>query len=46
VDEEVEHLRLDRDQLAAAPQLPPLDIKYMIIKDKLRGICPGGPLAE
>ncbi len=35
VDQQIEHLRLDRDQFGAAPKLPPVDVKHMIFKAKL-----------
>ena len=44
--QQVEHLRLHGDQPAGAPQLAALDIKYMILKEKLHvGPVPdgGGP---
>src|SRR5581483_6904970 len=34
IEQNVEHLRLQRDALAGAAQLPPIDIKYMICKEK------------
>ena len=35
VNQQVEHLRLDRDRLGAAAQLAPVGIKHMICKEKL-----------
>ena len=40
IDQQVEHLRLERDQIGAAPQLAPVGIKYMIFKVKLHVACP------
>src|SRR5207249_570280 len=37
VNQEIEHLRLDGDALAAAGQLTKVDIKYMVGKVKLHG---------
>jgi hypothetical protein len=42
MDQQVEHLRLHGDALSGAPQLAPLDVKHMIIKEKLHlGPNPG-----
>src|SRR5712675_1587312 len=40
VDQEVEHLGLDRNGFEAAAQLPPVGIKPMISKEKLHAIAP------
>ena len=40
VNQEIEHLRLDRDALAAAGQLAEVDIKHMVGKVKLHGFIP------
>ena len=40
VKQQVEHLRLDRDQFRAAPKLAPVGIKYMIFKAKLHRAAP------
>jgi hypothetical protein len=36
MDQQVEHLRLDGDGLAGAPQLAPIHVKDVIIKEKLQ----------
>ena len=40
VNQEIEHLRLDRDAFAAAGQLAKVDIKHMVGKVKLHGFIP------
>ena len=40
VNQEIEHLRLDRHALAAAGQLAKVDIKHMVGKMKLHGFIP------
>ncbi len=40
VNQEIEHLRLDRDALAAAGQLAEVDIEHMVGKVKLHGFIP------
>jgi len=40
VNQKIEHLRLDRDALAAAGQLPKVDIEHMVGKVKLHGFIP------
>jgi hypothetical protein len=36
MDQQVEHLRLDGDGLAGAPQLAPIHVKDVIVKEKLQ----------
>src|SRR5262249_45951401 len=38
IQQEIEHLRLDLDQLGAPAQLPPVDVKQMIFKTKWHGV--------
>ena len=40
VNQQIEHLRLDRHALAAAGQLAKVDIKHMVGKVKLHGFIP------
>ena len=40
MNQEIEHLRLDRDALAAAGQLAEVDIEHMVGKVKLHGFIP------
>ena len=40
VNQEIEHLRLDRHALAAAGQFAKVDIKHMVGKMKLHGFIP------
>ena len=46
IDQQIEHLRLDRDALAAAGQLAEVDIKHMVGKVKLHGCHPGAASAS
>ena len=41
MNQQIEHLRLDRDALAAAGQLAEVGIKHMVGKVKLHGLHPG-----
>ena len=40
VNQQIEHLRLDRDALAAAGQFAEVDIEHMVGKVKLHGFIP------
>ena len=40
VNQQIEHLRLDRHALAAAGQFAKVDIKHMVGKEKLHGFIP------
>ena len=40
MNQQIEHLRLDRDAFAAAGQLAKVDIKHMVGKVKLHGFIP------
>ena len=42
-NQQIEHLRLDRDGLGAAAQLAPLDIKHMMSEVKLHSQGPAKP---
>jgi hypothetical protein len=47
MDQQVEHLRFHGDALSGAPKLPPLDVKHVIIKEKLHlGPDPGWQLSQ
>jgi hypothetical protein len=40
IDQEIKDLRFERDQLGAPPELPPVNIKRVIAKDKYHGRSP------